>query len=106
MTINPEGNKVYLLNGWADQRLTVAVFCAKAGAEVYLDGAFRGTVGPDNLLNIPDVVSGILDTEIITEICRIGEDVSVLKRELQKEKTRLLSESKYRKRLSNRHSSY
>ena len=58
VTINPEGNKVYLLNGWADQRLTVAVFCAKAGAEVYLDGAFRGTVGPDNLLNIPDVVSG------------------------------------------------
>jgi len=58
VTINPEDNKVYLLNGWADQRLTVAVFCAKAGAEVYLDGAFRGTVGPDNLLNIPDVVSG------------------------------------------------
>ena len=58
VTINPEGNKVYLLNGWADQRLTVAVFCAKAGAEVYLDGAFCGTVGPDNLLNIPDVVSG------------------------------------------------
>ncbi len=58
VTINPEGNKVYLLNGWSDQRLTVAVFCAKAGAEVYLDGAFRGTVGPDNLLNIPDVVSG------------------------------------------------
>ena len=58
VTINPEGNKVYLLNGWADQRLSITVFCAKTGADVYLDGTFRGKIGADNTLNISDVAAG------------------------------------------------
>ncbi|MBE6231844.1 MAG: PEGA domain-containing protein [Bacteroidales bacterium] len=59
VTINPEGNKVYLLNGWADQRHTLVVFCAKSGADVYLDGTFRGKIGADNMLNVPDVTTGL-----------------------------------------------
>lgn len=58
VAINPEGNKVYLLNGWADQRLSIVVFCAKSGAEVWLDGTYRGNIGSDNVLNITDVTTG------------------------------------------------
>ena len=58
VTINPEGNKVYLLSGWADQRLSIVVFCAKSGAEVWLDGTYRGNIGSDNVLNITDVTTG------------------------------------------------
>ena len=58
VTISPEADKVYLMDGWAEQKLTVALFCARQGAEVWLDGAYRGTIDKDNLLNIPDVVAG------------------------------------------------
>ncbi|MBE6234084.1 MAG: PEGA domain-containing protein [Bacteroidales bacterium] len=58
VTISPEADKVYLMDGWAEQKLTVALFCARPGAEVWLDGAYRGTIDKDNLLNIPDVVAG------------------------------------------------
>lgn len=66
VTVNPEADQVYVMNGWADQRLTVALFCAKAGAEVWLDGAFRGTIGSDNTINIPDVSPGTHSVKVIS----------------------------------------
>lgn len=57
-TINPEADKVYLMNGWADQKLTVVVSCAKAGADVWLDGVYRGKTGADMTLSVKDVMAG------------------------------------------------
>ena len=58
VTISPEADKVYLMDGWADQKLTVVVSCAKAGADVWLDGVYRGKTGADMTLNVKDVMAG------------------------------------------------
>ena len=58
VTISPEADKVYLMDGWADQKLTVVVSCAKAGADVWLDGVYRGKTGDNMALNIQDVMAG------------------------------------------------
>ncbi len=58
VTISPEADKVYLMDGWADQKLTVVVSCAKAGADVWLDGAYRGKTGADMTLSVKDVMAG------------------------------------------------
>ena len=58
VTVSPEPDKVYLMDGWADQKLTVGVYCAKPGADVWLDGVFRGKIGQDKTLNISDVMAG------------------------------------------------
>lgn len=58
VNINPEGNKVYIMDGWADQKLTVVVSCAKAGADVWMDGVYRGKTGQNMAINIPDVMAG------------------------------------------------
>ena len=71
VTISPEADKVYLMDGWADQKLTVVVYCAKPGAEVWLDGAYRGKIGPDNTLNIPDVMAGTHSIKV-----QYGDDTS------------------------------
>ncbi len=58
VTISPEADKVYLMDGWADQKLTVVVSCAKAGADVWLDGVYRGKTGESMALNIQNVMAG------------------------------------------------
>ena len=58
VTINPEADKVYLMDGWADQKLTVVVSCAKAVADVWLDGVYRGKTGADMTLSVKDVMAG------------------------------------------------
>ena len=58
VTINPEADKVYLMDGWADQKMTVVVSCAKAGADVWLDGVYRGKTGADMTLSVKDVMAG------------------------------------------------
>ena len=58
VTISPDADKVYLMDGWADQKLTVVVSCAKAGADVWLDGAYRGKTGADMTLSVKDVMAG------------------------------------------------
>ena len=71
VTISPEADKVYLMDGWADQKLTVVVYCAKPGADVWLDGTYRGKIGPDNTLNIPDILAGAHSIKV-----QYGEDTS------------------------------
>ena len=71
VTISPEADKVYLMDGWADQKLTVVVYCAKPGADVWLDGTYRGKIGPDNTLNIPDILAGAHSIKV-----QSGEDSS------------------------------
>jgi hypothetical protein len=58
VNINPEGNKVYIMEGWADQKLTVVVSCAKVGADVWMDGEYRGKTGQNMAINIPEVMAG------------------------------------------------
>ena len=58
VTINPETDKVHLMDGWADQKMTVVVSCAKAGADVWLDGVYRGKTGADMTLSVKDVMAG------------------------------------------------
>ncbi len=58
VTISPEADKVYLMDGWADQKLTVVVSCAKAEADVWIDGVYRGKTGADMTLNVKDVMAG------------------------------------------------
>ena len=58
VTISPEADMVYLMDGWADQKLTVVVSCAKAGADVWLDGVYRGKTGESMALNIQNVMAG------------------------------------------------
>ena len=58
VTISPDADKVYLMDGWADQKLTVVVSCAKAGADVWLDGVYRGKTGADMTLSVKDVMAG------------------------------------------------
>ena len=58
VTISPEADKVYLMDGWADQKLTIVVSCAKAGADVWLDGVYRGKTGADMTLSVKDVMAG------------------------------------------------
>ena len=58
VTVSPEADKVYLMDGWAEQKLTVVVSCAKAGADVWLDGVYRGKTGESMALNIQNVMAG------------------------------------------------
>ena len=71
VTISPEADKVYLMDGWADQKLTVVVSCAKAGADVWLDGVYRGKTGSDMTLSVKDVMAGLHTVKI-----QSGEDTA------------------------------
>ena len=71
VTISPEADKVYLMDGWADQKLTVVVSCAKAGADVWLDGVYRGKTGADMTLNVKDVMAGHHTVKV-----QLGEDTA------------------------------
>ena len=71
VNITPEGNKVYLMDGWADRKLTVAVSCAKVGADVWMDGVYRGKTGQNMAINIPDVTAGSHTVKV-----QAGQDVA------------------------------
>ena len=59
VTVPLEADKVYLIDAWAEQSLPMTVFCARGGAEVYLDGIYRGVIdNVDHTLTITGVMSG------------------------------------------------
>lgn len=58
ITVRLEGNKEYKMEAWCEVRQSVLIEAERPGAEVFLDGVFRGSIGDDNRLTIPDVTMG------------------------------------------------
>lgn len=56
--ISPEANKEFYLNAQLNLLLPITVASNVKGADVYLDGIFRGTTGEDYMCAIADVVPG------------------------------------------------
>ena len=58
ITVDLEGNREYSLEGWSEQKYSVTVECDRTGAEVYLDGTYRGIIGADRMLTLTAVAVG------------------------------------------------
>ena len=58
ITVDLEGNREYSLEGWSEQKYSVTVECDRTGAEVYLDGTYRGILGADRMLTLTAVAVG------------------------------------------------
>lgn len=72
VTVPLEGGQVYLMDAWAEQSHSMTVFCARGGAEVYLDGVYRGIIdNVEHTLTIPGVMAGKHHLKVSS-----GEDVT------------------------------
>ena len=58
VTVDLEGNKEYIIEAWCNLFQTITVACDRVGAGVFLDGRFKGQIGPQGVLVIPDVTTG------------------------------------------------
>lgn len=58
ITVDLIGNREYSLEGWSEQKYSVTVECDRTGAEVYLDGTYRGIIGADRMLTLTAVAVG------------------------------------------------
>ena len=63
VTVNLEGDKEYSMKGWSNAKKAIAISTddpndPRIGAQVYLDGEFKGTIGHEGFLNIMDVYLG------------------------------------------------
>ncbi|MBQ9137413.1 MAG: PEGA domain-containing protein [Alistipes sp.] len=58
VTLNLEGDREYLLEASLNQQYPITVASNVAGAEVYLDGVFKGRTDSNFVLMIKDVLSG------------------------------------------------
>lgn len=56
-----EGNKEYKMEAWNEIRQSILIEASRPGAEVYLDDVYRGYIGDDNRLVIPEVSMGAHD---------------------------------------------
>lgn len=81
VNISLEGNKEYRMEAWSEQKLPITVFCPKPGAEVYLDGSYRGHIASDNHLTVPDVSAGSHKLEV-----KYGSDQYIQNIEVSSEK--------------------
>ncbi|MBE6233506.1 MAG: PEGA domain-containing protein [Bacteroidales bacterium] len=72
VTVPLEGGQVYLMDAWAEQSHSMTVFCARGGAEVYLDGVYRGIIdNVEHTLTIPGIMAGRHHLKVSS-----GEDVT------------------------------
>lgn len=58
VTVNLEGNKVYLLDAQLDLLLSVAVASNIKGADVYIDDTYKGVTGENYMLTVKDITPG------------------------------------------------
>ena len=58
VTVDLEGNKVYLLDAQLDLLLPIAVASNVKGADVYIDEQYKGVIGENYMLTIEDVTPG------------------------------------------------
>ena len=57
VTVDLEGNKEYSIRGWSNLKKTITVDCGadRAGAQVYLDGEYKGQIQANGVCSITDV---------------------------------------------------
>ena len=57
VTVDLEGNKEYSIRGWSNVKKTITVDCGadRAGAQVYLDGEYKGQIQANGVCSITDV---------------------------------------------------
>ncbi len=58
VNLSLDGNKEYKMEAWNETKLSVVISCSSPGADVYVDGEYRGVIGPDNHLSVKDVSMG------------------------------------------------
>ena len=58
VTVDLEGNCEYAMEGWSEQKYSVTIGCERTGAEVYLDGTYRGVIGANGMLTLTEVTVG------------------------------------------------
>ena len=58
VTVDLEGNKEYTIEAWCSLFQTITVACDRVGAGVFLDGRYKGVIGNQGVLVIPDVTTG------------------------------------------------
>ena len=82
VTVPLEEDKVYLIDAWAEQSLPMTVFCARGGAEVYVDNVYRGKIdNVDHTLTITGIMAGRHHLKVIS-----GNDVTEKDIDLTSEK--------------------
>ena len=59
VTVDLEGNKEYKIEAWCNLFQTITVACDRIGAGVFLDGRYKGVIGAQGVLVIPDVTTGL-----------------------------------------------
>lgn len=77
ITVRLEGNKEYKMEAWCEVRQSVLIEAERPGAEVFLDGVFRGSIGDDNRLTIPDVTMGTHTLKFIYAEGEHSQDIFV-----------------------------
>ena len=58
VTVDLEGSKEYNMEAWCNLFQTITVACDRVGAGVFLDGRYKGVIGDQGVLVIPDVTTG------------------------------------------------
>ena len=82
VTVSLEGDKVYLMDAWAEQSLPMTVFCARGGAEVYVDDVYRGKIDDaDHTLTVTGIMAGMHKIKV-----QSGSDVTEQEVELTSDK--------------------
>ena len=56
--VDLEGNREYAMEGWSEQKYSVTIECNRTGAEVYLDGTYRGVIGANGMITLTGVSVG------------------------------------------------
>lgn len=56
-TVDLEADKEYYMEAWCEQEYTITV-SARSGAEVYMDGTYKGVMNESGVLNVRDVRVG------------------------------------------------
>ena len=64
VTVNLEGNKEYFLDAQLDLLLSIVVATNVAGADIYIDGAYKGRSGDNYMLTVKDITPGMHKIEI------------------------------------------
>lgn len=59
VTVDLEGNREYYIEATCQMYQTITVACDRIGAGVFIDGRFKGEIGPQRILTIPEVPTGI-----------------------------------------------
>ena len=59
VTVDLEGNKEYKIEAWCNLFQTITVACDRIGAGVFLDGRYKGVIGDQGVIVIPDVTTGL-----------------------------------------------